>query len=174
MHNCVQHLFETTIDFNFSIGRKERRLTREEFKQSVDQIKDLFNTSIVSQNKGQFLRFSFGKLNDSLIERQYNWSDGKFYSSPLLYERYVSFVEELEIKMSTKTYKDFETFDSDNEMKQYNYLPNTTECPECPFSATCISRGILGLMEDYGLKDCLVSKDAVWVINHMGTLPNHC
>lgn len=171
MHKAVEHLFKTTIDFNFSFGRKGKSLEPEHFKESVTRIRDLFNDSIVTDNKKEYLRFSFGKLTDSLIERQYNWSNGKFYYSPLLYERYVSFVEELEIPIVHESYKDFEEYEANMELSQYLALDNKESCGECPLLSSCVNRGILGLMDIHEMTECSVARDAMGVVNAMGALP---
>lgn len=171
MHSKVEHLFETTIDFNFSIGRKDEKLSAEEFYEAASRVKQLFNEGIVTENKGQYLRFSFGRLSDSLIERQYNWMNGEFYYSPLLYERYVSFIPDLKIPVPNNSAKDFETFEEQVQLSQYENVHDKTECMDCPIMGSCIDRGILHLMDIHGIKDCLVAKDAMHVVNAMGTLP---
>jgi hypothetical protein len=167
MHKRVQHLFETTIDYNFSLGRKPD-LTTEEFSGAANRIKQLFNDSVVSTEKAQYLRFSFGKLTDSLIEKQYNYLNGKLYSSPLLYERFASFKEEFEIPTKTFHIKEIEEYENLLISKQYANASKTTECEECIFLGSCVDRGILFLMETYGVKDCLVAKDALETINNYG------
>lgn len=171
LHNRVQHLFETTIDFNFSLGRKDESLTKEEFESSAMRIKDMFNDSVVSSEKGQYLRFSFGRLNDSLIERQYNWKNGEFYYSPLLYERYVSFIDKLKMPIVDYDVKEFELYEEHIQLNQYNNVGNKTECGDCPLLGSCVDRGILHLMDIHEIKDCLVAKNAMNVVNAMGTLP---
>lgn len=171
MHSRVEHLFETTIDFNFSIGRKGKELLPEEFKSAVMQIKDLFNDAFVTKNKEDYLRFSFGKLTDSLIEKQYNWSNGKFYYSPLLYERYASFINELEIPIIHESAKDFEFFEEQVELSQYSNLDDKESCGECPLLGSCVNRGILHLMDIHELKECSVARDAMGIVNTMRSLP---
>lgn len=172
MHTKVGHLFETTIDYNFSLGRN-KDLTNEEFLSSAHRIKNLFNDSIVSDEKAQYLRFSFGKLTDSLIERQYNYRNGKLYYSPLLYERFVSFRDEFEVPLCDFTAKELEQFEMTTQLEQYNYAPQNKECYDCPFVASCIDRGILFLMNAFGTKECLVARDALFIVNSMGALPIH-
>lgn len=171
MHKKVEHLFETTIDFNFSLGRKDKLLTTEEFYAAADRVRRLFNDSVVTENKSQYLRFSFGRLNDSLVERQYNWMNGKFYYSPLLYERYVSFIPELEIPIVENTAQEFEAFEEQVQLEQYMNVEDKTECGDCPLLGSCVDRGILHLMDIHGIKDCLVARDAMHVVNAMGALP---
>jgi hypothetical protein len=171
MHKRVKHLFETTIDFNFSLGRKDEKLDSQEFKKSAERIKKLFNDSIVSNEKANYLRFSFGRLNDSLIERQYNWKNGEFYYSPLLYERYVSFVNGLKMPIKEYDVNEFEKFEEQVLMSQYKNVGNKTECGDCHLLGSCVDRGILHLMDIHGIKDCLVAKNAMNVVNAMGTLP---
>lgn len=171
MHSQVDHLFETTIDFNFSLGRKDAKLSPEEFYGAADRIKRLFNQGVVTENKGEYLRFSFGRLNDSLVERQYNWMNGEFYYSPLLYERYVSFIPDLRIPVNNNSAKDFESFEEEVQLSQYENVYDKTECLDCPILGSCVDRGILYLMDIHDIKDCLVAKDAMHVVNAMGTLP---
>jgi len=171
MHKKVEHLFETTIDFNFSLGRKDEGLQSEEFKEAAERIKRIFNGSIVSEEKGEYLRFSFGRLNDSLIEKQYNWKNGEFYYSPLLYERYVSFIPELKMPIVEYDAKEFEQYEEKIQLDQYMNVGDKTECGDCPLLGSCVDRGILHLMDIHGIKDCLVAKDAMHVVNAMGTLP---
>lgn len=171
LHKKVEHLFETTIDFNFSLGRKDEQLTKEEFEDAAIRIKKMFNDSVVSEEKGQYLRFSFGRLNDSLIERQYNWKNGEFYYSPLLYERYVSFIDGLKIPIKDFNAKEFEEYEEQIQLNQYLNVEDKTECGDCPLLGSCVDRGILHLMDTHGIKDCLVAKNAMDVVNAMGTLP---
>jgi len=172
LHKKVHHLFETTIDFNFSLGRKDEQLSAEEFLSAATRIKTMFNDSVVSDEKGNYLRFSFGRVNDSLIEKQYNWKNGEFYYSPLLYERYVSFIPALKIPITDYDAKEFEKYEEEIQLSQYTNAGDKTECSDCHLLGSCVDRGILHLMDVHGIKDCLVAKDAMHVVNGMGTLPN--
>ena len=167
MHKRVHHLFETTIDYNFSIGRKPD-LSAQEFSAASERIKKLFNDSIVSDNKAQYLRFSFGKLTDSLIEKQYNYLNGKLYFSPLLYERFASFQPEFEIPTEKFTIQEVEEYENKMILDQYGYASKMDECQDCIFLGSCVDRGILFLMNNYGVKSCLVAKDALETINNHG------
>ena len=171
LHKRVNHLFETTIDFNFSFGRKDEKLTTEEFFNSAERIKKMFNDSVVTNEKNKYLRFSFGRLSDSLVERQYNWKNGEFYYSPLLYERYASFIDDLKIPTPNHHATDFENFEQTVQLEQYSNVGDKTECGDCPFLGSCVDRGILHLMDVHNVKDCLVAKNALEVVNAMGTLP---
>jgi hypothetical protein len=167
MHKRVEHLFETTIDYNFSLGR-DPNLSSADFQGAANRIKKLFNDSVVSSEKAQYLRFSFGKLTDSLIEKQYNYLNGKLYYSPLLYERFASFRDEFIIPTKTFHIKEVEEFENLITNQQYANVSKTEECEECIFLGSCIDRGILFLMETYGVKSCLVAKDALDTINNQG------
>lgn len=172
LHQKVKHLFETTIDFNFSLGRKDEELSKEEFESATNRIKNMFNSSIVSSEKSGYLRFSFGKLNDSLVERQYNWKNGEFYYSPLLYERYVSFIDGLKMPIKDYTLTEFEEYEQQVQLQQYLNVSNKTECEDCIMLGSCVDRGILHLMDVHGVKDCLVAKDAMLAVNRMKTSGN--
>lgn len=167
MHKRVEHLFETTIDYNFSIGRKPD-LTASEFSAATSRIKDLFNQSVVSEEKAQYLRFSFGKLTDSLIEKQFNYLNGKLYYSPLLYERFVSFNNDFEIPIEQYDVRELEFFETMKITEQYSYANQMDDCEMCEFLGSCVDRGILFLMNNYNVKKCLVARDALNTINNYG------
>ncbi|MBL7557227.1 MAG: hypothetical protein JNM24_15480 [Bdellovibrionaceae bacterium] len=174
MHQRVEHLFETTIDYNFSMGRN-KDLSNEEFLDLTFRIRDLFNSSIVSDDKAEYLRFSFGKLTDSLIERQYNYRNGKLYYSPLLYERFVTFKDEFEVPVTQHTAREIEEYEMKVQLEQYEVASSMDECESCTFLGSCVDRGILFLMNTYKTKKCLVAKKALFAVNSMGALPinNH-
>lgn len=174
MHKRVAHLFETTIDYNFSFGRNPH-ISNEEFLTLTGRIKDLFNYSLaaddISDEKTKYLRFSFGRLTDSLIERQYNYRNGKLYYSPLLYERFVSFRDEFEVPLEKFLPEEIEQYEMKVQLEQYAHASEKDECETCPFLASCIDRGILFLMDTYGTKKCLVARNALFAVNSMGALP---
>ncbi len=167
MHKRVEHLFETTIDYNFSLGR-DPDLSSDDFKAAAERIKKLFNDSVVSSEKAQYLRFSFGKLTDSLIEKQYNFLNGKLYFSPLLYERFASFRDEFIIPTSKYHIQEVEAFENEMIHKQYQMAAKMDECESCIFLGSCVDRGILFLMDTYNISSCLVAKDALDTINNHG------
>lgn len=170
MHNRVSHLFDTTIDYNFSFGRNPD-ISNEEFLSLCFRIKELFDSSLnLSTEKSQYLRFSFGKLTDSLIERQYNYRNGKLYHSPLLYERFVSFRSEFEVPLTEFSASEIEKNEMKLQMEQYLLAPSMEECESCPFLGSCVDRGILHLMDTYGTKKCLVAKEALASVNSMKPL----
>lgn len=163
LHHKIQHLFDTTIDYNFSLGRKDN-LPGEEFEKTVLSISDLFDDAI-SGEKVKFLRFSFGKLTDSLVEKQYNYRNGEFYASPLLYERFVSFRKELKIPVVEWKASEFEAWEHGLQISQYANVEDKDECSSCHYLGSCIDRGVLHLMDTYGIKKCVVAKDALDAIN---------
>lgn len=170
MHHKVQHLFQTTIDYNFSAGRNFD-LSDEEFFNLSERIKKLFDDSIVSDNKAKFLRFSFGKLTDSLLEKQYNYRGGQLYYSPLMYERFVSFKDELRVPLKNFTCEEIEEFEMQLQLSQFQTAPQKEDCESCAFLASCIDRGILKLMDVYNVKKCLIAKKALLKVNSMEQSP---
>lgn len=170
IHQRVEHLIETSIDYNFSAGRK-LDLTNEEFSALTNRVKALFENSEMSQKKEEFLKFGFGKITDALIERQYNYRGGDLYHSPLLFERFVAFRDELKIPLQKYSASEIEVYERNLQLKQFLYAPKTQECEECPFVASCIDRGILHLMETFNVDECVVSKNALFAVNNMGALP---
>lgn len=163
LHKEIKHLFETTIDYNFSLGRRED-LQGKEFEETVLQISELFDDAI-SGERVKFLRFSFGKLTDSLIEKQYNYRNGEFYASPLLYERFVSFKPEFKIPVEDWTAREFEEWEHSLQINQYANVFDKEECGSCHYLGSCVDRGVLHLMDAYGIKKCVVARDALDAIN---------
>jgi hypothetical protein len=168
MHKRVQDLFGTTIDYNFSLGRKQG-LQSEEFVNATERVKALFNQSVSNSSKAHFLRFSFGKLTDSLLEKQYNFFNGELYYSPLLYERFASFDERFLIASETLNIKEIEEYENYRTAIQYSDATSMDDCADCPFLGSCVDRGILFLMKTYNTKKCLVARDALNTINLEGT-----
>lgn len=170
IHNRVAHLVETTVDYNFSAGRKVD-LTNGEFLDLADRLKLLYDSSELSENKEFFLKADSGKTTDSLIERQYNYRGGEIYHSPLLYERFVNFRESFRIPLQDHSVSEVEQYDDNLQISQYRFAEQTEECATCPFLTSCVNRGILHLMETFDTKKCLVAKNALFAINTMGALP---
>lgn len=152
------------LDFNFSAGRS-RECSPEEFLALADQLKETFNESIVEGSQAPYLRFSFGKLTDSLLERQFNYRHGKLYVSPYFYERFVGFQDELSVPLNKYTAQEVEDFENKFMLHQYEYAASTAECSTCDFLSSCVERGVIGLMKIYGFKNCLVAKKALLMVN---------
>lgn len=166
IHDRIKEVFGTTIDYNFSSGR-DLNLSSEDFISIARVAQNIFNKSLSQDAAGEKLRFSFGKMTDSLLERQLNYRSGNFYYSPLLYERFVSFHPDLKIAESGIKVGELETYINRITLNQLRFAPQTTECESCPFLGTCVERGVLQLMNIYNLKDCIVAKDALYAVNSM-------
>lgn len=162
MHTKIGHIFDTTIDFNFGFGRRQVT-SKKDFEEHVEAVSNCFDSS-VNKDTARYIRFSFGKLTDSLVERQYNYRNGKFYYAPLLYERFVGFDSQLEVEIKDWSSSEFEKFEEALQLDQYVNAGNK-ECASCPYIASCIDRGILKLMDVYGITDCVLAKDALDVVN---------
>lgn len=163
LHQMIEHVYGTDIDFNFSLGRK-LGLRREEFLDAADHIKDIFNAN-VREDTVEYVRFSLGKLTDSLVERQYNFSNGKLYYSPMFYERYVSYDPYFEIPLTSWTIDEIEKYE-DNILSQQYEGALGKDCSSCRYLGSCVNRGILHLMDQHGLYRCILAKDAMDVANH--------
>lgn len=163
MHKRVKDLFDTTIDFNFSMSRKQ--FTKPgEIRDAVIRVTKMFDTSL-DKNNSELIRFSFGKLTDCLIEKHYNFLNGNWYVSPLLYDRYAAFVPELQIPLVDYTFQETEKFEEDLQLDQYLHAGEKTECGTCRYLGSCTDRNILKVMDIYKIKDCIIARDALDVIN---------
>lgn len=159
IHTKVAHLFETTIDYNFSFMRS-KDIVREEFIQLSSRVKNLYNTSLASEEKETSLKYAFGKLTDTLLEKHLNFRNGKLYYSPLLYERFVTFHEQFEVPFKTFAASEYERFEFEAQLKQYKHAPDKDECENCPLLASCVERGVLYLLDHFESKKCPVAKEA--------------
>jgi len=165
LHEMIKRVYDTDIDFNFSIGRKEN-LTRLEFEQAADQIKRIFNDNVNTETV-ENIRFSVGRLTDSLVERQYNFRNGKLYYSPMFYERYVSFAPYYQIPLRAWTVDELEKFEDNLTIEQYSHSQGK-ECHSCEYLGSCVDRGILFLMDEHKITQCILAKDALDVANNKG------
>ncbi|TFG97268.1 hypothetical protein E4H12_09055 [Candidatus Thorarchaeota archaeon] len=163
LHQMIEEVYGTDIDFNFSLGRKDG-LTQAEFTDAADQIKEIFNHNI-REDTVEHVRFSLGKLTDSLVERQYNFSNGELYYSPMFYERYVSYNPYFKIPLSEWTIDEIEKYEDNVTTTQYNNVLGK-ECGSCRYLGSCVNRGILHLMDQHDLRQCIIAKDAMDVANH--------
>lgn len=164
MHLRIKELFDTTIDFNFSMSRKTEHDNSAEVKQAIITVTRMFDKS-VNHDTSQFIRFSFGKLTDSLIEKHFNFLNGKMYVSPLLYDRYAAFVPELQIPFVDFTVAESEAFEEKLQLEQYQNAHLKDECGSCRYLGSCTDRNILKIMDIYNIKNCIIARDALDAIN---------
>jgi hypothetical protein len=164
MHLRIKEMFDTTIDFNFSMSRKHNQNKSDEVKQAIIRVTKMFDKS-VNHDTSQFIRFSFGRLTDSLIEKHYNFLNGKFYVSPLLYDRYAAFVPELQVPFIDYTVVESEAFEEKLQLEQYQNANKKDECGNCRYLGSCVDRNILKIMDIYNIKSCIIARDALDAIN---------
>ncbi len=163
-HERLSHLFETSIDYNFSFGRNPEMPTGE-FVALTERMKRHFETS---HHAGEE---DVGRLADSLMEKQVTYRNGKLYFSPLLYERFVSFAPQFELALTRDSVEEFEEQENQLALRQYGAASAMDECETCPLLRSCVERGILSLMSSYGVSHCIVAKKAMFAVGTMGTLP---
>jgi hypothetical protein len=164
LHDKIGKEFGTTIDFNFSMLRNSW-WSNEDVEEAVKSISRIFDQG-VNHEFNQTIRFSFGKLTDSLIEKHYNWHQGSLYASPMLYERIVSFHEDLRIPLQEHTVKETETSEGNLLVKQYENVDDK-DCATCRYQASCIDRNILTFMDMHDIKKCIIARDALDAINKL-------
>lgn len=168
LHDRIKDLFGCTIDFNFSMLRNNW-WSNEDVEAAVKSISNIFDEGIASEF-GQSLRFSFGNLDDSRIEKHYNWHAGHLYTAPMVYERIASFHESLRIPLNIsrgiQTYVErTESFEERQLVRQYESSKDKPDCKDCPYLGPCVDRGILTFMDMYGIKNCIIARKAVDAIN---------
>lgn len=166
LHDKIKDLFGTTIDFNFSMTRNSW-WSNEDVENAVRSISNIFDEGVGSEF-GATLRFSFGSLTDSRIEKHYNWHAGELYLSPMVYERIASFHELLKIPsdgVQRFSVQNTEAFEEASLLRQYQSLHDKPDCNTCDYAASCIERGIVTFMDMYDIKRCIVAKKAVDNIN---------
>lgn len=152
------------LDYNFSAGRS-RDLSNTEVLSFAHELQKIFNTSIRHDSPAPYFRFSFGKLQDSLFEKQYTFRQGHLFASPYFYERFVAFHPSLEVPLRLYSVQEIETFEQDLQLSQFRFAEKTDECEDCLYLPSCTERGVLKLMEIYGSPKCIVAKEALNTVN---------
>lgn len=163
-HDKIKDTFNTTLDFNFSMSRNKSWMSSHDIEEDIQRVSRIFDHG-VDHEFNQTIRFSFGKLTDSLIEKHYNWLNGEWYISPLLYERCVSFAPELKIPLKSYNVRETEDFEANLIVEQYETASQKTECASCRYLGTCVDRSILKMMDVYGIKNCIIARKALDAIN---------
>lgn len=163
LNDRIKELFDTTIDFNFSISR-QNWLEPKQVEEDIRRVSKIFDEG-VNTDVNQTVRFSFGKLSDSLIEKHYNWRNGEVYVSPLLYERVASFDPRLKIPLSEWTLEESERFETKLLLDQYHGVTEKPDCSACRYQGSCIDRNILTVMDIYEIKNCIIARKALDSIN---------
>lgn len=166
LHDKIKALFGTTIDFNFSMTRNSW-WSNKDVEEAVRSVSRIFDEGLDSEFAAS-LRFSFGSLQDSRIEKHYNWHAGNIYLSPMIYERIASFHPLLQIPMAQLS--DFsvevtEAFEDASLLRQYNSASTKADCSECEFLGSCIERGVITFMDMYEIDRCIIAKRAVKKLN---------
>lgn len=164
LHDKIKEYFDCTIDFNFSMTRNSW-WSNEDVAEVVRSVSRIFDGG-VKHEFSQAVRFSFGKLTDSLIEKHYNWHDGNLYISPMLYERIASFHPSLKIPTVEYTIQETEAFEEQMLVNQYDNSKDK-ECATCRYKSTCIDRNILTFMDMHEIKECIIARDALDAINKL-------
>lgn len=161
LHTKMKEQFDSTIDFNFSLTRNPW-WSNQDVQEAVQSVSRIFDEG-VNHEFNQTIRFSFGKLEDSSIEKHYNWHQGNLYISPMIYERIASFNDILKVPV-----KDVATTESHEQLlliEQYHNADKKTDCGTCRYQASCIERNVLTFMDMYEIKDCIIARKALDSIN---------
>ena len=161
LHAKIMEKFGSTIDFNFSMTRNAW-WSNQDIQEAVQSVSRIFDEG-VNHEFNQTIRFSFGKLEDSSIEKHYNWHQGDLYISPMIYERIASFNEVLKVPV-----RDVITTESHEQMlliEQYQNADKKTKCGTCRYQASCIERNVLAFMDMHEIKDCIIASKALDSIN---------
>lgn len=164
LNDKVRDEFNTTIDFNFSMLRNSW-WSNEDVEEAIKSVSRIFDAS-ADHEFNQTVRFSFGKLTDSKIEKHYNWHQGKLYVSPMLYERIASFHPSLEIPLVKHSLEETERFEYDLLVNQYDSAAmDKPECNDCQYQSSCIERNIITFMDMHDIKSCIIARKALDAIN---------
>lgn len=163
LHDKIKEKFNSTIDFNFSMTRNPW-WSNEDVAEAVRGVSRIFDGG-VDNVFNQTIRFSFGKLEDSSIEKHYNWHQGHLYVSPMIYERIASFHRKLMIPHTLYSVWETEDFERRLLIDQYHNSETKTECNSCRYQASCIERNVLTFMDMHEIKDCIIARKALDAIN---------
>jgi hypothetical protein len=176
----IQDTSKLTGEFNMeSIAKYSRR----EFNAIVE-----FNPSFLRTRKPHIVDGILNKWNDTLREQiseenrdwitftmantyhagfneiTYNFHDGDLYFCPFIYENVFDRSEPFKLTKSAGEFynwSDIEEQEYAVKADQFSYLPETTECADCEYQMSCVSKHVQFYMKHYGLTDCIIAKDVV-------------
>ena len=161
LHEAAEGIIETGIDFNLSLSRSPiiKKETYSRYSQSVKQLHEKIKIETTTD----------AIQND--IERQYNFSSGQFYYSPLFYERVSLFNEHFKIPKEFISAKGLLEFESIIKNTQKEVITKQKDCHNCNFQQLCIQRGVIFLMNYIEDPSCYLPRESPHFIYQMGTLP---
>jgi MoaA/NifB/PqqE/SkfB family radical SAM enzyme len=162
MHEVAEKVIKTGIDFNLSLSRSTD-MTKELFQKYAKSIQNLHNsiTEITAPSPKR----------DQKEERQYNFSTGSFYYSPLFYERVGIFSPSFRIEKEYISAKGLTIFEKKMKEKQSTLINKQDNCAACEYSSICTQRGVIYLMDYLNSPACYMPKKNPHFLFQMGTLP---
>lgn len=148
--------FETIIDYNPSFFRSHQpRTVRTMIKHWNAELERQVTTDNRLDIQMVVADWSHGGHNYS------NWilSDGEVYLSPFIHENVANTTEAFMVKHDGDyCVEDLINASTESKKAQYKYAARTTECYDCRYLDTCVSRHVLFFMEQYDIVDCMLPK----------------
>lgn len=94
-----------------------------------------------------------------------NWviSNGDVFLSPFIHENVADTTDKFKVQPSTDGYcaQDLLDMSTQSKKNQYRFATNTTECEQCKYLDTCVSRHVLTYMQQYDIVDCILPKSVL-------------
>jgi len=148
--------FNTIIDYNPSFFRShEPRTVRTMIRHWNNELERQVTPSNRLDIQMVVADWSHGGHNYS------NWilSDGEVYLSPFIHENVANTTEAFKVPHDGEyTVDDLIAMATESKKTQYAYASGTTECEDCRYLDTCVSRHVLYYMKQYDIVDCMLPK----------------
>lgn len=147
------------VDFNLSFARSQRDPAR--YRSAFAWMREVFSTtraSIDGNMSGQHV--DVVSPHDSL-ERAIIFYENEFYAIPIVYDDVIQIRE----RYRFTDYADYKRRYDELITEQLEYAAKTEECASCEFLFTCMDHKTLAVMEDYGIRECVLPKATIKKVN---------
>jgi len=159
LNNFYLHHYGQGVDFNMSFARTSRnpKYYRDVFR----WMRDVTSTTGASKNGSMVNQHIDVVSPHDSLERAVIFYEGGFYQIPIVYEDLI----QARPKYRFNDYRDYQKRYDELIVEQYNYASLTDECVDCNFLPTCTDHRVLSVMEDYGIKECILPKETIAKVN---------
>lgn len=147
----VRDEFKTILEFNPSFMRSGNI---SKVKDTLKAWNKMLERCVTEDSKDSVILTVSNKYHAGSNERTFTIKNGELYLTPFIYENVIV----LNNKFKLPKDKGLVNWDVGYEAQQYNYISQTDSCSECEFVSSCISKLVLKYMEEYDIKECLLSR----------------
>lgn len=161
----VRDEFDTIIDIVPSFFRSQNP---QAIKGMLKLWNKTINEQVTKENKNDIQMVIADSSHAGFNYTNLLFDKGLFYISPFLHE-IVADTSQANLVLPTDSmfYNVTDINDKVNSarIKGFSYATTTTECEDCPYLSSCVSKFVLHFMESYEIKDCVLPKQALGLFN---------